>query len=124
VKERHGGRDVWQTRKGAVDAHEDVRAVIPNSMGTRSYILRGKGNAAGLCSAPHRCGPPVLPYRGAQALHGRRSRLADPRHRVPPREEWIDEIPDAYKDIDQVTADAADLVEVEHVLRQILNVKG
>ena len=39
-------------------------------------------------------------------------------------EEWIDEIPDAYKDIDQVMADAADLVEVEHVLRQVLNVKG
>ncbi|MDT5248131.1 MAG: hypothetical protein QOJ28_765 [Mycobacterium sp.] len=49
-----------------------------------------------------------------------RTRGIEYRHGV----EWIDEIPDAYKDVDQVMADAADLVEVEHVLRQVLNVKG
>ena len=124
TKERHGGRDVWLTRKGAVDAHEGVRAVIPGSMGTRSYIVRGKGNPAGLCSAPHGAG------RRFSRTEARRRFTADDlaermrgieyRH----GEEWIDEIPDAYKDIDQVMADAADLVTVEHVLRQILNVKG
>jgi tRNA-splicing ligase RtcB len=123
-KEQHGGRDVWLTRKGAVDAHEGVRAVIPGSMGTRSYIVRGKGNPAGLCSAPHGAG------RRFSRTEARRRFTADDlaarmegieyRHGA----EWVDEIPDAYKDIDQVMADAADLVEVEHELRQVLNVKG
>lgn len=124
VKERHGGRDVWLTRKGAVDAHEGVRGVIPGSMGTRSYIVRGKGNAAGLCSAPHGAGRRFSRTEARKRFTAddlaERMRGIEYRH----GEEWIDEIPDAYKDIDQVMADAADLVEVEHVLRQILNVKG
>jgi tRNA-splicing ligase RtcB (3'-phosphate/5'-hydroxy nucleic acid ligase) len=124
TKERHGGRDVWLTRKGAVDAHEGVRAVIPGSMGTRSYIVRGKGNAAGLCSAPHGAGRRFSRTEARKRFTAddlaERMRGIEYRH----GEEWIDEIPDAYKDIDQVMADAADLVEVEHVLRQILNVKG
>jgi len=122
--EHHGGRDVWLTRKGAVDAHAGVRAVIPGSMGTRSYIVRGKGNAASLCSAPHGAG------RRFSRTEARKRFTADDlaarmtgieyRH----GEQWVDEIPDAYKDIDQVMLDAADLVEVEHTLRQVLNVKG
>jgi tRNA-splicing ligase RtcB len=124
VKERHGGRDVWLTRKGAVDAHEGVRAVIPGSMGTRSYIVGGKGNAAGLCSAPHGAGRRFSRTEARKRFTAddlaARMRGIEYRH----GEEWIDEIPDAYKDIDQVMADAADLVEVEHVLRQVLNVKG
>jgi tRNA-splicing ligase RtcB len=123
VKERHGGRDVWLTRKGAVDAHEGVRAVIPG-MGTRSYIVGGKGNAAGLCSAPHGAGRRFSRTEARKRFTAddlaARMRGIEYRH----GEEWIDEIPDAYKDIDQVMADAADLVEVEHVLRQVLNVKG
>ncbi|ORA34879.1 RtcB family protein [Mycobacterium aquaticum] len=123
-KEQHGGRDVWLTRKGAVDAHEGVRAVIPGSMGTRSYIVRGKGNAAGLCSAPHGAG-----RRFSRTEARRRFTAEDLAARMQGIEyrhgaEWVDEIPDAYKDIDQVMADAADLVEVEHQLRQVLNVKG
>jgi tRNA-splicing ligase RtcB (3'-phosphate/5'-hydroxy nucleic acid ligase) len=122
--EKHGGRDVWLTRKGAIDAHEGVRAVIPGSMGTRSYIVRGKGNSAGLCSAPHGAG------RRFSRTEARKRFTADDlaarmtgieyRH----GEQWVDEIPDAYKDIDQVMADATELVEVEHTLRQVLNVKG
>ena len=54
--EEHGGRSVWLTRKGAIDAGGGVRGIIPGSMGTRSYIVRGKGNAASLCSAPHGAG--------------------------------------------------------------------
>lgn len=122
--ERHGGREVWLTRKGAIDAHDGVAAVIPGSMGTRSYIVRGKGNAAGLCSAPHGAG------RRFSRTEARRrftaedlaSRMQGIEYRHGPQ--WIDEIPDAYKDIDVVMADAADLVEVEHELRQVLNVKG
>lgn len=123
-KEKHGGKDVWLTRKGAIDAHEGTRAIIPGSMGTRSYIVRGKGNQAGLCSAPHGAG------RRFSRTEARRrftaDDLADRMKGIEYRhgEEWIDEIPDAYKDIDVVMADAADLVEVEHELRQVLNVKG
>lgn len=54
--ENHFGHNVWLTRKGAVDAHEGVRAMIPGSMGTRSYIVTGMGNPVGLCSAPHGAG--------------------------------------------------------------------
>jgi tRNA-splicing ligase RtcB (3'-phosphate/5'-hydroxy nucleic acid ligase) len=124
VKEHHGGRDVWLTRKGAINAHEGVAGIIPGSMGTPSYIVRGKGNEAALCSAPHGAG------RRFSRTEARRRYTADDlaarmrgieyRH----GDEWVDEIPDAYKDIHTVIDDAADLVTVEHQLRQILNVKG
>lgn len=123
-KEQHFGKDVWLTRKGAVDAHEGVRAVIPGSMGTRSYVVRGKGNQAGLCSAPHGAG-----RRFSRTEAKRRYTEADLADRMKgieyrPGPEWIDEIPDAYKDIDVVMADAADLVDIEYELRQVLNLKG
>ena len=93
TKERHGGRDVWLTRKGAVDAHEGVRAVIPGSMGTRSYIVRGKGNAAGLCSAPHGAGRRFSRTEARKRFTAddlaERMRGIEYRH----GEEWIDEIP-------------------------------
>ncbi|WP_431840792.1 RtcB family protein [Gordonia hongkongensis] len=124
VRESHAGQDVWLTRKGAIDAHEGVRGVIPGSMGTRSYVVRGKGNPAGLCSAPHGAG-----RRFSRSEARRRftaddlaARMAGIEYRH--GEQWVDEIPDAYKDIDQVMADAVDLVDIEHTLRQILNVKG
>ncbi len=123
-REQHGGRFVWLTRKGAIDAHEGVRGIIPGSMGTRSYVVRGKGNPAGLCSAPHGAG-----RRFSRTEARKRFTAEDLAARMEGIEyrhgdEWVDEIPDAYKDVDQVLADAADLVTVEHTLRQVLNVKG
>ena len=98
--------------------------VIPGSMGTRSYVVRGKGNPAGLCSAPHGAG------RRFSRSEARRRFTADDlaarmkgieyRH----GEAWVDEIPDAYKPIDVVMADSTDLVEVVTTLRQVVNVKG
>lgn len=124
TKERHGGKDVWLTRKGAIDAHEGVRGVIPGSMGTRSYVVRGKGNPAGLCSAPHGAGRRFsrneARRRFTEADLAEAMRGIEYRHGA----EWVDEIPAAYKDIDSVMEDARDLVEIEHELRQILNVKG
>ncbi|MGB6124100.1 MAG: RtcB family protein [Gordonia sp. (in: high G+C Gram-positive bacteria)] len=124
VQEKHHGKTVWLTRKGAIHAGDGVRGVIPGSMGTRSYVVRGKGSKAGLDSAPHGAG------RRFSRTEARRRFTADDlaarmvgieyRH----GEAWVDEIPDAYKDIDQVMEDARDLVDVEHTLRQILNVKG
>lgn len=122
--EHHFGQDVWLTRKGAIDAHAGVRGLIPGSMGTRSYVVTGLGNAAALCSAPHGAG-----RRFSRAEARRRftaDDLADRMVGIEYRhgEEWIDEIPDAYKDIDLVMKDAESLVRVDHVLRQVLNVKG
>jgi tRNA-splicing ligase RtcB len=125
-QEQHDGEYVWLTRKGAVDAHFGVRGVIPGSMGTRSYIVRGKGNEAGLCSAPHGAGR-VMSRNKAKAafdVASLRKAMAGIKFSDEVAEALLDEHPGAYKDIDKVMADAADLVEVEHVLRQILNVKG
>ncbi|WP_101948586.1 RtcB family protein [Mycobacterium sp. 3519A] len=122
--ERHGDKEVWVTRKGAVDAHRGRMGIIPGSMGTRSYIVRGRGNPDSLCSAPHGAG------RRFSRSEARRRFTADDlaermkgieyRH----GEAWVDEIPDAYKSIDVVMADSADLVEVVTTLRQVVNVKG
>jgi tRNA-splicing ligase RtcB (3'-phosphate/5'-hydroxy nucleic acid ligase) len=123
-RERHADKDVWVTRKGAVNAHRGVMGVIPGSMGTRSYIVRGKGDPTSLCSAPHGAG------RRFSRTEARRRFSADDlaermtgieyRH----GEAWVDEIPDAYKSIDAVMADSAELVDVVTSLRQVLNVKG
>jgi tRNA-splicing ligase RtcB len=124
ARERHADKDVWLTRKGAVDAHRGVMGVIPGSMGTRSYIVRGKGNAARLCSAPRGAG-----RRFSRTEARRRFTAADLAERMKGieyrhGEQWVDEIPDAYKPIDTVMTDWTDLVEVITNLRQVVNVKG
>jgi len=124
VPERHGDKEVWVTRKGAVDAHHGVMGVIPGSMGTRSYIVRGKGNPAALCSAPHGAG-----RRFSRTEARRRFTAADLAERMEGieyrhGEQWVDEIPDAYKSIDVVMEDSKELVEVVTSLRQVVNVKG
>jgi tRNA-splicing ligase RtcB (3'-phosphate/5'-hydroxy nucleic acid ligase) len=122
--ERHADKDVWLTRKGAVDAHQGMMGVIPGSMGTRSYVVRGKGNPASLCSAPHGAG-----RRFSRSEARRRFTAADLAARMEGieyrhGEAWVDEIPDAYKPIDVVMEDSKDLVEVVTTLRQVVNVKG
>jgi tRNA-splicing ligase RtcB len=99
-------------------------SVIPGSMGTRSYIVRGKGNPTSLCSAPHGAG-----RRFSRSEAKRRFTAADLAARMEGieyrhGEAWVDEIPDAYKSIDTVMEDSKDLVEVVTSLRQIVNVKG
>jgi tRNA-splicing ligase RtcB (3'-phosphate/5'-hydroxy nucleic acid ligase) len=122
--ERHADKDVWLTRKGAIDAHPGVMGIIPGSMGTRSYIVRGKGNGASLCSAPHGAG-----RRFSRSEARRRFTVDDLAARMKGIEyrhgdAWVDEIPDAYKSIDVVMDDSRDLVEVVTTLRQLVNVKG
>ncbi|WP_028709325.1 RtcB family protein [Propionicicella superfundia] len=122
--ERHFGKQVWLSRKGAIDASEGVAGLIPGSMGTASYVVTGRGNPMALRSAPHGAG------RQLSRSQARKRFTADDLERAMGGIEYrhtpafIDEIPAAYKDIDQVMADAADLVEVRHVLRQLVNVKG
>ncbi|UOY01914.1 RtcB family protein [Blastococcus sp. PRF04-17] len=123
-RETHFGREVWLSRKGAISARAGQLGLIPGSMGAASYVVVGKGNVPSLMSSPH----------GAGRNHSRAAaRRLFTRSDLDARmtgiawghsDAFLDEHPDAYKPIDQVMADAADLVEVRHTLRQIVNVKG
>lgn len=123
-RERHFGADVWLTRKGAVSAREGELGIIPGSMGARSFIVRGKGNAESFHSCSHGAG-----RQFSRTEAKRRFTLEDhtaATAHVECRKDAgvIDETPAAYKDIDAVMAAQADLVEVVHQLRQIVCVKG
>ncbi len=123
-QERHWGRELWVSRKGAIEARTGQLGLIPGSMGTRSYVVAGLGNAMSLCSAPHGAGRQFS--RSAARRRFTREQLREAMTGIEYRDTdaFLDEIPAAYKDIDQVMADASDLVEVRHTLRQIVNVKG
>ncbi|WP_432572757.1 RtcB family protein [Kineococcus sp. SYSU DK005] len=124
VREEHYGRRVWLSRKGAIDAAAGRPGLIPGSMGTASYVVVGKGDRASLNSSPHGAGREFS--RTAARKRFTREQLREAMAGIEYRDTdaFLDEIPAAYKDIDRVMADAADLVEVRHVLRQVVNVKG
>jgi tRNA-splicing ligase RtcB len=123
-RETHFGKDVWLSRKGAIEATEGKPGLIPGSMGTASYVVVGRGNRLSLNSSPHGAG------RNFSRSAARKTFTREQLDAAMVGIEWrhtdafLDEIPQAYKDIDVVMADAADLVEVRHTLRQIVNVKG
>ena len=123
-RERHFGDDVWVTRKGAIEARKTNWAMIPGSMGTRSYIVVGKEHPMSFCSAPHGAGRRYSRTR-ARALFKMQD-LSEAMTGIEYRhsKELLDEIPGAYKDIDQVMENARDLVEVKYILKQFVNVKG
>ncbi len=123
-QERHFGQDVWVTRKGAIEARTTNWAMIPGSMGTRSYIVVGKEHPMSFCSAPHGAGRRYSRTK-ARALFKMQD-LSDAMKGIEYRhsKELLDEIPAAYKDIDQVMENAKDLVEVKYILKQFVNVKG
>jgi tRNA-splicing ligase RtcB (3'-phosphate/5'-hydroxy nucleic acid ligase) len=124
AREQHYGKDVWLSRKGAIDAHAGVPGLIPGSMGTRSYVVTGKGNPLALHSSPHGAGREYS--RSAARKRFTRAELDAAMDGIEWRhtDAFLDEIPAAYKPIDQVMRDASDLVEIRHTLRQIVNVKG
>jgi tRNA-splicing ligase RtcB len=124
TKERHFGKDVWLSRKGAIDASEGTMGLIPGSMGTRSYVVVGKGHPVALCSSPHGAGREYSRARARKAFTQDDLRVAMGDIEYRDTAAFVDEIPAAYKDIDVIMEDAADLVEVRHTLRQIVNVKG
>ncbi|MDY7105506.1 MAG: RtcB family protein [Actinomycetota bacterium] len=125
-REVHDGQELWITRKGAIRAGVDDLGVIPGSMGTSSYIVRGRGAATSWTSCAHGAGRRFSRTKARTqfsaddltAAMGDRTWLASRAGKL------VDEIPAAYKDIDRVMADQADLVEVLHTLRQVLNYKG
>jgi tRNA-splicing ligase RtcB (3'-phosphate/5'-hydroxy nucleic acid ligase) len=123
-REHHFGQDVWLSRKGAINAAAGVPGLVPGSMGTASYVVTGKGNALALNSSPHGAGRNYSRRKARETFtHEQlRERMAGIEWRDTAA--FLDEIPDAYKDIDVVMADSVDLVEVRHTLRQLVNVKG
>jgi tRNA-splicing ligase RtcB (3'-phosphate/5'-hydroxy nucleic acid ligase) len=123
-RETHFGKAVWLSRKGAIDASEGRPGLIPGSMGAASYVVIGKGNPMSLNSAPHGAGREYS--RSAARKRFTRVDLDDRMTGIAwgHSNAFLDEHPDAYKNIDVVMQDARDLVEVRHRLRQIVNVKG
>ncbi|GAA1999527.1 tRNA-splicing ligase RtcB [Nakamurella flavida] len=123
-QERHFGKQVWVSRKGAIEAGKGMPGLIPGSMGTASYVVTGLGNPVSLNSSPHGAGRMYSRSAARRRFTGDDLRAAMAGIEYRDTDAFLDEIPAAYKDIDQVMADAADLVEIRHTLRQIVNVKG
>ena len=123
-REHHFGKNILVSRKGAIEAREGQLGLIPGSMGTRSYVVRGKGNAASFNTAPHGAG------RRLSRNKARNNFTMEDFDRdmvgieVNRSEAFLDELPGAYKDIDLVMEQSAGLVEILHTFRQIVNVKG
>lgn len=122
--EHHLGKDVWITRKGAIQAKKGMKGMIPGSMGAKSYIVEGLEHPMSFHSAPHGAGRKYSRTKARQqfkmedfdkAMVGIEHRRTDI---------LLDEIPGAYKDIDHVMENAKELVEIKHTLKQIINVKG
>jgi tRNA-splicing ligase RtcB len=125
-QEHHHGKDVWVTRKGAIKAAIGDEGVIPGSMGTRSYIVTGKGSAASYNSCSHGAGRRMSRRQARESLTAESltEAMAGRTWNSAKAETLVDEHPDAYKDIDAVMADQEDLVAVQHTLRQVFNYKG
>lgn len=131
-REHHNGRNVWLTRKGAIQARSGDRGVIPGSMGAATYIVKGLGNPASYNSCSHGAGRRMGRKEAIRrltvdslvnAMKGK-AWNGGPGTREGNAALLLDEHPDAYKDIDQVMADQSDLVTIEHTLHQVLNYKG
>jgi len=124
ARESHFGQNVLVTRKGAVRAREGDMGIIPGSMGARSYIVRGKGNAESFHSCSHGAGRAMSRHEAKKRFtiedHIRMTEGVECRKDA----DVIDETPAAYKPIDAVMAAQADLVEIVHTLRQVVCVKG
>lgn len=122
--EEHFGEKMWVTRKGAVAANLGQMGIIPGSMGAKSYIVQGRGNPDSFCSCSHGAGRTMSRSKASKLFN-----VADLQQQtlgVECRKDSgvIDEIPAAYKDIDQVMAAQTDLVDIVHTLKQIICIKG
>lgn len=125
-KETHDGREIWVTRKGAIRARKGDVGIIPGSMGTDTFIVEGLGNPLSFDSSSHGAGRRMSRNQARKTLSpeslteamGSRSWLAGRADKL------VDEHPSAYKDIEQVMANQADLVSVRHRLVSVLNYKG
>ncbi|MET0044923.1 MAG: RtcB family protein, partial [Candidatus Thiodiazotropha sp. 6PLUC3] len=123
-QEKHYGENVFVTRKGAISAGIDELGIIPGSMGAKSFIVRGKGNPQSFCSCSHGAGRKMS--RSAAKRKFVEQDVVNQTEGVECRKDKgiIDEIPDAYKNIETVMQNQNDLVDVVHTLKQIICIKG
>ena len=123
-KETHYGEEVYVTRKGAVRSQVTDYGIIPGSMGAKSFIVKGKGNHASYCSCSHGAGRQMSRTKAKKSfsLDDLIQQTAGVECRKDNR--VIDEIPGAYKSIEQVMANQADLVEIVATLKQVVCIKG
>lgn len=122
--EKHYGKQVWVSRKGAIQADAGRPGLIPGSMGTASYVVEGLGDPQSLNSSPHGAGREYSRSAARRAFTHDQLREAMTGIEFRDTDAFVDEIPQAYKPIDRVMADAASLVSIRHTLRQLVNVKG
>lgn len=122
--EHHWNTDVWVTRKGAVRARPGDVALIPGSMGTPSYVVKGKGNKLSFDSAPHGAGRAMGRKEAFRRISLEEAQAAMEGILWGNDKKLIDESPGAYKDITRVIQDAGELIEIQHVLTPIMNIKG
>lgn len=124
ARETHANQDLYITRKGAISARHGEMGIIPGSMGAKSFIVRGKGNPDSFCSCSHGAGRRMSRSEAKNRFN--RFDLAAQTEGIECRKDRgvVDEIPAAYKDIEQVMAHQSDLVEVVHTLRQVICIKG
>jgi tRNA-splicing ligase RtcB len=123
-KEVHFGEDVYVTRKGAVRAREEDYGIIPGSMGAKSFIVKGKSNAESYCSCSHGAGR-LMSRNKAKNVYTLDDLIQQTNGVECRKDEGVlDEIPGAYKPIEQVMANQADLVEVVATLKQVVCIKG
>jgi tRNA-splicing ligase RtcB len=124
--ERHGGRDLWVHRKGAMAARFGESGVLPGSMGSVSFHVEGRGHEEALCSSAHGAGR-------ALSRTEARSKVTEREFRRQMAGVWYDsrlstrlrdEAPSAYKDIRTVLRAQKELVKVTRTLRPVLNYKG
>lgn len=122
--EEHFGEEIWVTRKGAVSAKAGQMGIIPGSMGAKSFIVKGKGHADAYCSCSHGAGRKMSRNQAKKLFTS--LDLANQTAGVECRKDndVIDEIPGAYKDIDEVMAAQSDLVDIVHTLKQVMCIKG
>ena len=123
-KEHHYGRNVIVTRKGAVRARVGDFGIIPGSMGTKSYIVKGLGNPESFCSCSHGAGRRLSRTQANKTFTPDDVALQTVGVECRKDSGIIDELPGAYKDIDLVMAHQSDLVEIVATLKQVLCVKG
>lgn len=124
AQEHHFDTNVFITRKGAVRAREGDWGIIPGSMGTKSYIVRGKGNPESFNSCSHGAGRKMSRTKARQTFTLKDHRAATEGVECRKDNDVIDETPGAYKDIDMVMSAQSDLVDIVYTLKQVLCVKG
>jgi tRNA-splicing ligase RtcB len=124
AEEEHAGERLLVTRKGAIRAGAGELGLVPGSMGTPSFVVRGRGNPLSWCSCAHGAGRRLSREQAKRQFS--RADLERQTAGVECRKDGgvLDEIPAAYKDIERVMADQSDLVDVEHRLNQVVCVKG